>query len=876
MIGVNRSPGDMPGETIFPRKQGHIPTEAYEPQPATWADSPDAAFAHRSAAAGPVQAALLLENNDPHTSVTFVTVASSGATILEGLIGRQTRWTEDEGGAALGQIEQVKRIIGNRQIDALTISVGGNDIGFEKIASSLVAGPIADLKETYFGDQTADVLGKAVADFIAPIAADPSKFNLGTLAVDYLRARWNDELGRTFAARRNDGKDTLPQLYDKLDQRLEQRGPLGLGDNLNAASNVFITEYPFPGLERGPDPAGTASGAILGDIIPGLSADKAELEWARKTALEPLNGAIKAAAGRNGWRFVGDIVEAFKGHGYSAADGDRWIRTAAESRDLQGPYTYPDEIVNVSRTLGEELGGAGETVGDGFDSTIGELVGLGVHELVAMYERAVTKGTLHPNQAGHRAIGQILNRALVTFRAPDPSNPIIATAHNDLTVWNATAAPGTITVEFSKPVDPNTVVYGDTVRVTGRWGEDLGGSVRVLPGGTKIEVRYPPPTNGGFGLVVRGVKDYFGGALTVRDGRGTRPDYVLADFAGPKVESVEVVSRTTIRVRFNEVVNATTVTPGAFRFAYTPPAAGPGGKPLAGPITVTAAPGGGGREFDINFVGGLPRGGLDLTVKAYSVTDAYGNVAEQDDFRSLRDSRGPMVHAFKPPVFNTNGGLAPANGRGTVSTLLAFGEGIDAATFGASDVQIKGPDGIATFALSVTARPDIPAYDPAGRVLPKGAVWAVTFEARGWGDYGVSVGPDLGDYFGNWMDQDQDDRIGYLLGQAAEVGQDTYTFTTPLSAPPPYNPKAPVTPVDKLLRERDWAFLAPPGGLPPKGPNRVPVTLPDPGPANKAQVQPFAPALPPADFAKTAAAVVNGKEPAPGIDTTIPLGRKKL
>jgi hypothetical protein len=42
---------------------------------------------HRSANAGPAQAALEIERSDPHTSVTFLSYACSGATITQGLVG---------------------------------------------------------------------------------------------------------------------------------------------------------------------------------------------------------------------------------------------------------------------------------------------------------------------------------------------------------------------------------------------------------------------------------------------------------------------------------------------------------------------------------------------------------------------------------------------------------------------------------------------------------------------------------------------------------------------------------------------------------------------------------------------------------------------
>lgn len=82
---------------------------------------------NRSALAGPARAALALERASASTSVTLVHVACSGATVEQGVLGPQP------GSAALSQIEQARRLIGERTIDAVTISVGGNDIGFGSV-----------------------------------------------------------------------------------------------------------------------------------------------------------------------------------------------------------------------------------------------------------------------------------------------------------------------------------------------------------------------------------------------------------------------------------------------------------------------------------------------------------------------------------------------------------------------------------------------------------------------------------------------------------------------------------------------------------------------------------------------------------------------
>lgn len=83
---------------------------------------------HRSSLAGAPQAALDLEQGDPRSSVTLVHVACTGAQVQKGLISPQD--ARKGGGKAIPQIRQVAELIGARKIDALLVSIGGNDIGF--------------------------------------------------------------------------------------------------------------------------------------------------------------------------------------------------------------------------------------------------------------------------------------------------------------------------------------------------------------------------------------------------------------------------------------------------------------------------------------------------------------------------------------------------------------------------------------------------------------------------------------------------------------------------------------------------------------------------------------------------------------------------
>lgn len=104
-----------------------------------WIDAPDRPFApyyddaacNRSTRSGAVQAALTLEKSSSKSTVTVVDVSCSGATINAGLLGPQRA-----AGQNASQLQQVQRIIGDREIDVVVLSVGGNDIGFTSILST--------------------------------------------------------------------------------------------------------------------------------------------------------------------------------------------------------------------------------------------------------------------------------------------------------------------------------------------------------------------------------------------------------------------------------------------------------------------------------------------------------------------------------------------------------------------------------------------------------------------------------------------------------------------------------------------------------------------------------------------------------------------
>lgn len=146
----------------------------------------DDANCRRSTRAAPAQAALALEESDPRTPVTFVHLACSGATIANGVLGPQSA-----SGQPGSQIDQARKTLRGHRVDAVLLSIGGNDIGFTTLLENcllnancplrpVTTGPLAGYATTQGGVQS--VLGQlgaayqSVSNAIASIAPDAPIF----------------------------------------------------------------------------------------------------------------------------------------------------------------------------------------------------------------------------------------------------------------------------------------------------------------------------------------------------------------------------------------------------------------------------------------------------------------------------------------------------------------------------------------------------------------------------------------------------------------------------------------------------------------------------------------------------------------------------
>jgi len=202
--------------------------------------------------------------------VDFLAVACSGASIPHGLLG--THRGIEPGDRLAPQLEEVEAFARGRRIDALLMSVGANDIGFGRIVR-LCAARLADR----------------------------------------LRSCRRGAAGEAFRR----GRAALPARLAALAARL---GRMGMDPG-----RVFVSEY-F-------DPTGGGDGRYCRRIL-GATVAAGDLRWARSEVLATLNAALRTAARRYGWRYVGGVAAQFRTHGYCA--GERWIMRLHESVLLQG------------------------------------------------------------------------------------------------------------------------------------------------------------------------------------------------------------------------------------------------------------------------------------------------------------------------------------------------------------------------------------------------------------------------------------------------------------------------------------------------------------------------------------------------------------
>ncbi|HEY8944103.1 MAG TPA: hypothetical protein VIM73_07570, partial [Polyangiaceae bacterium] len=272
---------------------------------------------HRSASSGHARAARLIEDSDPHTSVTFLSVACSGAGISKGILGAYAGQDPGMNYYSLEpQVTQVMRALCPFQrtcspaempkIDALFLQVGANDVEFGEMA-----------RRCAYPD---DCTGSIPSSFYTAMAQLPglydtlaqtlkSSFNIGTVyTTEYPDVTMNDS-----------GEFCDSVFKGAIDDNFST----GARTSLGAALGFVI------GGPAGAVVAGVAARSIHdGEISP------SENSWAHYNLVLPLNQTFMAAADRSGWKGIRGAAAQFANHGYCA--DNHYIRRYDESKATQG------------------------------------------------------------------------------------------------------------------------------------------------------------------------------------------------------------------------------------------------------------------------------------------------------------------------------------------------------------------------------------------------------------------------------------------------------------------------------------------------------------------------------------------------------------
>jgi hypothetical protein len=271
--------------------------------------------AHRSTRAAPALFAMQVEAADPHTSVTFVGLAGTGARTVDLFVPDRSGQNRALGpGPVLpAQLDELRAIVGSRPVDVLVLSMGFNDCRPFELLGDLLRREIRRV------------------DPLPLLAAYPTRKDWAAAApgIHCQRASLRRDAGRIYdfdemaAAELAAARDELGRLGRSIAQ-----------DPRLSRAEVYLLEY--PDATRGA--SGETAEAIFDEFVPGLRINRRELDMVRERFLRPLNQSRWEAAGRLGWTYVGGIFAAFRGHGYAARD--TWFVRAKESEQIQGPRCW--------------------------------------------------------------------------------------------------------------------------------------------------------------------------------------------------------------------------------------------------------------------------------------------------------------------------------------------------------------------------------------------------------------------------------------------------------------------------------------------------------------------------------------------------------
>lgn len=233
--------------------------------------------AHRSMSSGYALAAKEIEDRDPHSVVTFINLAVSGAKLEDGLLLPQSdrKWMKR------GQLGYLKDLVDNQQIDLLLLSIGGNDIGFSNIITEATA-----------------------KSFL------PNNYSIYQIRIT-----------------------NLIEAYSALNSYLRNSNQIKI-------KNILLSEYPthlFHNNKKNDKGEYEYSCGIFefGDEL--LTITKKEIEFLDRLGLD-LKKTMANAAAQFGWIQPKGIAQDFMFHGYCSDDSQNYWISATHSCQYQADF----------------------------------------------------------------------------------------------------------------------------------------------------------------------------------------------------------------------------------------------------------------------------------------------------------------------------------------------------------------------------------------------------------------------------------------------------------------------------------------------------------------------------------------------------------
>ncbi len=322
--------------------------------PGGWANN----NCRRSARSPQALAAKALEGSDPHSAVTFISLACSGATARDGLLGSQEEPPGEK--AVEPQLTRATALTAGLQVDRVLLSVGGNDIGFGDVIITCAVFGRCPLEHRRVTDQDCEVQGIP-----------------GSCDREILKTNLHEQVQSDLVGLQGTYADVARSVIGT-----------GLVDN---PAKVMLTEYPristefdYPGADTLISPTGTryCDGALRPPFRSGIADE--EFAWASQVVQD----GDPATSGT--FRFQQNL----------ARDVDLRVRTPGLNTLIRQSPSGFTPVEGASKMFD----GRGYCAPDETRYIV---------QLDDVDPRSEPTAPMHPNLAGQGAWGQVLGTALV-------------------------------------------------------------------------------------------------------------------------------------------------------------------------------------------------------------------------------------------------------------------------------------------------------------------------------------------------------------------------------------------------------------------------------------------------------------------------------